>query len=88
MNTSNKQNRRLVRLFLLCAFIPLVLYVACDRDWFDNGTSYLCPECTYKAVHPAISECDICHCEIAVSYKYCYDCAKTMDCCQMCGIKR
>jgi len=31
MNTSNKQNRRLVRLFLLCAFIPLVLYVACDR---------------------------------------------------------
>jgi hypothetical protein len=89
MKTSNNQNRRFRNLIIVFSLAHLFLFIACDRVWLDNGTSYLCPECKYKGVYYMAGECELCHCETGtVSYKYCYDCAKALDCCQMCGIKR
>ena len=34
-------------------------------------------------------ECERCGATTGtISYKYCYDCAKELNCCQMCGIER
>jgi len=75
--------------------LPTLLLVLCflvnctGEPWLDNGANYLCPECKYLPVWYMLGECERCGAEIStISYKYCYDCAKELNCCQMCGIER
>jgi hypothetical protein len=77
-------------LLLFCAFIILFLFTECggNGEWHDNGVTYFCPDCQDKMWAPAIGECE--HCgdtTSSISFKYCYDCAKELNRCQMCGAK-
>ena len=75
--------------------LPTLLLILCflvnctGEPWLDNGANYLCPECKYKLVLFMDGECERCGATTGtISYKYCYDCAKELNCCQMCGIER
>ena len=83
------------RRFTLIALLPTLLLVLCflvnctGEPWVDDGNRYLCPECKYKPVLHALGSCERCGAEIStISYKYCCDCAKELNCCQRCGIER
>ncbi len=71
-------------LLILCFLINCT-----GEPWVDDGNRYLCPECKDRLVLCAIGSCERCGAQTStVSYKYCYDCAKELNCCQMCGIER
>jgi hypothetical protein len=79
----------------LIALLPTLLLILCflvncaGEPWLDDGTNYLCPECKHSHTLPALSSCERCGATIGtISYKYCYDCAKELNCCQCCGIER
>lgn len=79
----------------LIALLPTLLLVLCflinctGEPWLDNGANYLCPECQDKPFLHAIGECERCgDMTVSISLKYCYDCAKELNRCQMCGRPR
>jgi hypothetical protein len=89
MKTSSNQNRMFRTMVIVFSLALLFLVVSCDRAWLESGTAYLCANCKNMCVLYMTGECELCHCETAtISYKYCYDCAKALDRCQMCGIPR
>ena len=61
-----------------------------NDDWHDDGMSlYVCPQCYGAVLLPAEGECERCGATTrTIYYKYCYDCAKELNCCQRCGKKR
>ena len=83
------------RRFTLCALLPMLLIVLCflvnctGEPWLDNGVNYLCPECKNGPAVHVYGPCGRCDtATITISFKYCYDCAKELNCCQRCGIER
>ena len=72
---------------LLLLIITSYLLVSCSSDsWIDTGSDYLCPECNETPINDALGVCEKCGCEIHSSdLKYCYDCAKEIERCQLCG---
>ena len=83
-------NAKRIPLGLPALLIILCFFVNCAGEpWLDNGANYLCPECKDKLVLYMDGECERCDATTGtISYKYCYDCAKELNCCQMCGIER
>jgi len=86
---------KITRLLIgLIAFCALGLLVTCTQrefndDWIDNGVSYVCSDCYAAMTLPCMGSCILCNAEIGtISYKYCYDCAKALNRCQMCTAKR
>ncbi|MGB3341109.1 MAG: hypothetical protein WBB37_06470 [bacterium] len=77
------------RLFI--AFIAVLLItvfsINCSSgDWLDDGEKYLCPECR-EVYGSELIPCQ--HCAInPTPYNYCYDCAKELNRCQLCGRSR
>lgn len=70
------------------AFIVLLLIVClienCSSEqWLDDGEKYLCPQC--RDIYASeLAPCQ--HCAInPTPYTYCYDCAKELNRCQLCG---
>jgi len=85
---------RAKRLLLIFSLTLIGLFVACEHGFLDgwlddDGISYLCPLCREKGVDTGRGTCERCGAHtIPMCYKYCYDCAKELDCCQYCGIER
>lgn len=78
-------------LLLLVGVILIAALLHCSgRDaWFDDGCSYLCLDCRDLLTLPCCGECTVCGAEVGtICYKYCYDCAKALDRCQICCIHR
>ena len=69
---------------ILC--IMLAVFTYCTRDfadnWFDDGEKYLCPDCQDK-IASELAPCVRCF-DTDTPYNYCYDCAKELNCCQLC----
>jgi hypothetical protein len=89
MGNFEKAGTRIALVFL-CAGCLVLFCSHNGGDWLDMpGITYRCPGCADDAVVHAIGECDRCGgVTTSMSYKYCYDCAKELDCCQMCGMPR
>ena len=71
----------------LIFLLALCFLLDCASDgWLDDGQKYLCSEC--KNVYA--SELAPCvHCSVnSTPYQYCYDCAKELNLCQLCGKER
>jgi hypothetical protein len=75
--------------------LPALLIILCflvnciGEQWVDDGKRYLCPECKNLRALCVLGSCERCGTAIStISYKYCYDCAKELNCCQRCGIER
>ncbi|NOR17738.1 hypothetical protein GQ543_08540 [candidate division WOR-3 bacterium] len=73
--------------FTFIVLFFMLFFVNCTRDgWYDDGSKYLCSDCkdTYASeLAPCI------HCGINYTpYVYCYDCAKELNYCQLCGRER
>ena len=86
-----KKTRFFIFVFpLLLLLITLYFLTNCTSiGWLDDGSRFLCPECKDKYVLLAIGTCEKCEGSTSsVSYKYCYDCAKEMNKCQMCRRNR
>lgn len=86
-----KINMTVNRLLFVIVVSALFVLTGCHwgDGWLDDGYTYLCPECRGALVYMMLGECE--HCgeyNTSCSYKYCYSCAKYLDCCQMCGIER
>jgi hypothetical protein len=80
-----------ILLIALCAVGILVncVYKTFDDNWLDNGSSYLCSDCRKLGFICMIGECSRCgDMTASAAFKYCYDCAKELDCCQHCGRSR
>ncbi|MGB7055952.1 MAG: hypothetical protein WBE28_11600 [bacterium] len=64
----------------------LCLLVSCAHicdGWYDDGQSYLCPECANHFYFQLGDICERCGGGTNVNpLKYCYDCAKELNCCQ------
>lgn len=74
-------------ILLFIAFITLCFFVSCVSDsWLDNGEKYLCPECK-NSTASELAPCQNCGVNMT-PYQYCYDCAKELNCCQLCGEER
>ena len=83
------------RRITLCALLPALLIVLCflvnctGEPWVDDGNRYLCPECKHRLVLWEIGSCERCGATTGtIANKYCYDCAKELNCCQRCGVER
>lgn len=86
---------RRFRRITLIALIPTLLLVLCflvnciGEGWLDDGSNYLCSECRELGALCALGSCERCGTEVStISYKYCYDCTKELNCCQRCGVER
>jgi|GEM_PF-1590873 len=78
-------------LCLVCIFICLCLSCNSDRDknWFDNGATYMCYEYSQLGYPQMIGTCQRCGGMTAsYAFLYCYDCAKKLNRCQHCGVER
>ena len=83
------------RRIVLIALFPTLLIVLCflvnctSEPWVDDGNRYLCPECKDSPFLQLGDICERCGAGTDVNpLKYCYDCAKELNCCQRCGIER
>jgi hypothetical protein len=67
---------------LFTLLLVLCFLVNCTGEpWLDNGAVYLCSECKGKYVLDTVGECQRCEgLTSSSSYKYCYDCAKELNC--------
>ena len=89
MKTSNTRKSRVTSLILILSLVLLFLCITCRADWYDDGNSYLCPDCEeYAGAHwLELAPCMRCQVNMTHFY-YCYDCAKELDCCQRCQRER
>jgi len=80
-----KNATRISALILFLFTLNLILGCA-SVSWLDNGEKYLCPKCR-KKVASELAPCIRCGKNVT-PYNYCYECAKELNCCQLCGEKR
>jgi hypothetical protein len=86
--------RSLIRLLILTicslSFLVTCTDIYADEEWLDNPLGgYRCPGCRDNGLLWVVGVCARCGCGTSsISYKYCYECAKKLDRCQLCGIPR
>ena len=86
---SNYSIRTLIALFPALLLILCFLVNCAGEPWLDNDVVYFCPDCRGKYYVDMVGECERCNGMTAsCAFKYCYDCAKELNCCQMCGVER